>query len=448
MMAPEALDAFDPPPVATNDGHDAFSSSGSGPISGRAPLRWPQTMRHPADTARDSSLLSRESGEASNSDVEGDDERGQESDGRGCVSRSDCYVSSTSDEASSAVLSTAQPGSSQLGEQPGAALQPVTRDALAARAKAVFDPSAGWPTEVRQPLLASVVTNQVIRDAIAVCEELCDRDGKALSQAFGNFDRRVALGWLLADAAGLKLLDRSQAHALGIKAQRADGAGKAAIRDARRRAIARARADGADVSAAQDEAEAALLQVDARVISSQQPPDPAPAARSSSGARKRAREAEPSREHVHQQRVSEAESRLRTAEKFVSRTETLLEKAEAASDAAFQRLKRAVACNEASASVSNAEFNRLHKAYRVADEKSNEAQMNELQAENDWLLARLVERDAEIDLLMLQWGHSCKQLENSVATASTALSSAKRLHEISMFRSSEHGSTVESDHDP
>ena len=30
---------------------------------------------------------------------------------------------------------------------------------------------------------------------------------------------------------------------------------------------------------------------------------------------------------------------------------------------------------------------------------------------------RLVERDAEIDLLMLQWGHSCKQLENSVATA-------------------------------
>ena len=67
-----------------------------------------------------------------------------------------------------------------------------------------------------------------------------------------RFDRRVALGWLLADAAGLPLLDRPQAHALGIKAQRAASSAKAAIRDARRKAIAPARAAGADVSAAQD----------------------------------------------------------------------------------------------------------------------------------------------------------------------------------------------------
>ena len=198
-------------------------------------------------------------------------------------------------------------------------MQPLTRDALAARANAVFNTAVGWPTEVRQPLLAPVVTNQVIRDAIAVCDDLCDRDGKALSQAFGNFDRRVALGWLLADAAGMPLLDRPQAHALGIKAQRASGNAKAAIREARRRAIAPARAADADVSAAQDAAEVAVLRADADVIDAQQPPAAKPAAQASSGSRKRARDAEISAEPSHEQQVVKAEAQLLTAEKFIRR---------------------------------------------------------------------------------------------------------------------------------
>ena len=160
-----------------------------------------------------------------------------------------------------------------------------------------------------EPLLAPLVTNQVVQDAIEVCDELCDRDGPALSLAFGNFDRRVALGWLLADAAGLPLLNRPAAHALGIKVQRAAGNAKAAIRDARRRAIAPARAADADVSKAQDAAEAAVLRTDAKVIAAQQPaavPAVPTAAQSSSGSRKRAREAEQS----HEQKVAQAESRL------------------------------------------------------------------------------------------------------------------------------------------
>ena len=79
--------------------------------------------------------------------------------------------------------------------------------------------------------------------------------------------------------------------------------------------------------------------------------------------------------------------------------------------------------------------------------QSDAAELAEKDAEIALLRAQLVERDANIDLLMLQWGHTCQQLDSSVATASTALSSAKRLHEIAMFRSSEHGSTVESDGD-
>ena len=45
--------------------------------------------------------------------------------------------------------------------------------------------------------------------AIDVCKKLYERDGKALSRSFGNFDQRVAIGWLLADAAGYSLLTSS-----------------------------------------------------------------------------------------------------------------------------------------------------------------------------------------------------------------------------------------------
>ena len=267
-------------------------------------------------------------------------------------------------------------------------MQPVTKAILAARATQVFDASAGWPTEVRQPLLAPVVTNQVIIDAIVVCDDLCNklcprspesrsspgyamqarwerpvtptarahapptdspRDGKTLSQAFGNFDRRVALGWLLADAAGMPLLDRPQAHALGIKAQRADGAAKAPIREARKKAIGPARVAGADISRAQDDAEAAVLRTDAKVVALQQPPANAHAVSERAGSRKRAREPEPS----HNDEVQTLEARLLQADKQVSKAETKLEKAEAASDeASMGKFKRLAARTDEHASMS------------------------------------------------------------------------------------------------
>ena len=84
----------------------------------------------------------------------------------------------------------------------------------------MFSIRSSGPVEVRKPLLASKVTKGLVKFAIEVANELCDRDGNALSRSFGNFDRRVAAGWLLADAVGLPLVERRQAHATGIKAQR------------------------------------------------------------------------------------------------------------------------------------------------------------------------------------------------------------------------------------
>ena len=50
--------------------------------------------------------------------------------------------------------------------------------------------------------------------------DLCDAHGKALSQSFGNFDRVVGLGWLLADAVGAPLISRADAYAIGLKVKR------------------------------------------------------------------------------------------------------------------------------------------------------------------------------------------------------------------------------------
>ena len=125
----------------------------------------------------------------------------------------------------------------------------------------------------------------------------------------------------------------------------------------------------------------------------------------------------------------------------------LLQKAEAAYDASFERLKQAVARSKAHPGKPHADFQRVHRAYLTTDEKCSEAELSESKAEADWLRACLAERDAEIDLLMLQWGHSNQQLDSAVSTASAALSSAKTLKKIADFRCSNLGSTVESEDD-
>ena len=67
----------------------------------------------------------------------------------------------------------------------------------------------------------------------------------------------------------------------------------------------------------------------------------------------------------------------------------------------------------------------MHKAYLAADEKCTEAELSESKAESDWLRARLAERDAEIDLLMLQYERSNQELDRTAEIAREALKIAK-----------------------
>ena len=78
-------------------------------------------------------------------------------------------------------------------------------------------------------MIGKVPTKELVQLAFVAANELCDAHGKALSKSFGNFDRVVALGWLIGDAVGKPLLSRVQAHAVGLKARRIAGAVKANI---------------------------------------------------------------------------------------------------------------------------------------------------------------------------------------------------------------------------
>ena len=68
---------------------------------------------------------------------------------------------------------------------------------------------------------AKRATMELVMLAYNAANELCDTQGDALSKSFANFDRVVALGWLLGDAMGARLLLREQAYAVGLKARKA-----------------------------------------------------------------------------------------------------------------------------------------------------------------------------------------------------------------------------------
>ena len=116
------------------------------------------------------------------------------------------------------------PGISQASEEAGAPAAALTADLFATRFLAMFSADASGPIAVRTPLLASVVTKKHVKLAWAVVGDhqmIPDGTIRALSAAFGNFDRITALGWVLGDAAGRPLLERKQAYDIGLKARRA-----------------------------------------------------------------------------------------------------------------------------------------------------------------------------------------------------------------------------------
>ena len=107
---------------------------------------------------------------------------------------------------------------------------------MAGRDAAMFVVGAAEPSPSGLLPLASEPTKALVKFAVAHFAALPKAHIAALSKSFGNFDRVVGIGWLIADAVravGAPLITRADAHAIGSKAQRKAADIKDEVRTAR-----------------------------------------------------------------------------------------------------------------------------------------------------------------------------------------------------------------------
>ena len=146
-------------------------------------------------------------------------------------------------------------------EKPGQQEVVLTQHELAARAAAMFATDTSWPVASRMTPVASKVTKSLVCRAHSITASWSREYVDERSRAYGNFDRAVALGWLIGDALGHPLLDKQEAFTIGPEARRKAAIIKAEVANARR-AVQRERAmfaNDAAREAAKDAAERAKL---------------------------------------------------------------------------------------------------------------------------------------------------------------------------------------------
>jgi hypothetical protein len=76
--------------------------------------------------------------------------------------------------------------------------------------------SSGPVASGRLPL-AQIVTKEQLSFAWKAIEACTKQRGRALSQAYGNFDKYVGLGWLLGDVQCGRLINGEVAYRIGRK---------------------------------------------------------------------------------------------------------------------------------------------------------------------------------------------------------------------------------------
>ena len=92
------------------------------------------------------------------------------------------------------------------------------REELDLRATLKFVVGTSAPVDSNRDAVAEQATNKLVQVAWDAVDKLCEDCGEALSESFGNFDRVVALGWLIADALGILDFERQSAYKVGLKA--------------------------------------------------------------------------------------------------------------------------------------------------------------------------------------------------------------------------------------
>ena len=85
------------------------------------------------------------------------------------------------------------------------------------RAALMFKVDNGGPVASGRLPAVKIVTKEMLHDAWKAMEACMKERGRALSRAYGNFDKYVGLGWLLGDVMCGRLIDGTDAYRIGRK---------------------------------------------------------------------------------------------------------------------------------------------------------------------------------------------------------------------------------------
>ena len=133
----------------------------------------------------------------------------------------DLITSSAAPATSGAAGSATADGISVQPEPQPAAVEPaapVPIDELHERVALMFKTDAEGAVASGRGALVSKADKELVQFAWLAAGDLCDEHGAELSRVYGNFDRVVALGWVLGDVALGCLIDKADAFKVGRKA--------------------------------------------------------------------------------------------------------------------------------------------------------------------------------------------------------------------------------------
>ena len=406
MMAPERYEELATATAAGSPGISGTTRPGSGPLEARAPLRWPYRSREQQERAQQLAEEAAKSETSPESSEESEDERWQGGDGRVQGEEGYSDEEQSSEGSSAPALDESATAQDRL---PDTAASLITDQALASRAALIFAVGAAGPAASGLPRLAPKATKLLVKLAAAYMKDLKKVSIDALSAAYGNFDKVVGLGWLLADAVGLPLLTRETAYAVGIKARREAGYIEKA-EAAMKKDLSRAKSKLSPTDPQRLQLDGTLEADMAKLL--QQPVDvalpdaAAPAPRPASGSRKRKRELA-SAEPTFDELIADADVDVLKAEKARKRAEASLERAERNEEERFKVIERFTLKLEKldTDATSVKQMNHWVKLHKDAEERWREAELETKDAQIALLEARLEEKEADVTLLQLTGDH-------------------------------------------
>ena len=294
-----------------------------------ATLRWPYRSLGAQEAAR------RRAEEAEKSETS--PESDEESEGESC-NLSDGRVNDEEGESAAERSMPASPAASEASQADAEndtsedAETVFSENSMASRRAKMFVLGAAGPVTSGETGRVKAPTRKRLRQAWAHINKLKADYISALSQSFGNFDRVVAAGWLVADLMGYAVLERADAYALGCKVRYEAGVAEKNEVSTKKEV---SRLKGGDPQRLELQKKLESLMDEVAEL-----PLPVATRMTATGKRKRAREEEPDEHDEHDEFRARSAEEIWEAEKIVRKAEAELARLVVKREQAFAALKR------------------------------------------------------------------------------------------------------------